>query len=195
MEKVIPIKKDVQTENFDYNGVNITLNPFISAELEIALIKLYVEKYFTPNQEETLSYLKEGNFDYWLAEYSIKRAILEELTNIDVYETNSDTILDVFMSVSGGIENYDQFRNRLRGTVEAIKDSKSIGIVLDGLVTRVQDILQSFSNIDPEKLKETTDSVIQKMESSSVAPIFQEASQSVKLTSNKTKRKAKETKE
>ncbi len=198
VEKVVLVKKDVEIETFEYNGANVKLNPFISAQLELSLIKLYLEKYFTPNYDETLSYLKEGHHDSWLAEYSVKRTILEELTNVDIYETNTDTIVDVFMIVSESIKNYDDFKNRLYKQVQAIKDSKSVGIVIDNLATKGIELIQSFQNIDPEALKKVADEIIGKMESSSVAPIFDEAvklnTSEINTTPTVTKRKAKESK-
>lgn len=202
MEKVVLNKKDVEIEIFEYNGISVELIPFISTELELSLIKLYLEKYFTPNHDETLSYLKEGYFDYWLAEYSIKQAIIESLTNIDVKDDDgemkitSDTIVDVFLQISNMIKNYSQFKGRLGKQVQAVKDSKSIGIVLDNLATRISGILQSFQSIDPEQLKSLADSLIQKVENSEAAPIFKEAAkQTVIDKQSKSTRKAKEPKE
>lgn len=200
----------VQEVNPDYNSedksdnefewvdkkIEIEVIPYIPLNIEATIINDYVGLYFNIlNTEEPYQYLKDGNFDAHRAEIALIQRIMKELTNMDTIETDADTMVDVFYKAVCYIENYSAFRKRLNATIEAIKDSKSIGIVLDGLITRVQDILQSFSNIDPEKLKEVADSVIQKMENSSVAPIFQEAAQSVKPTSNKTKRKVKEIKE
>jgi len=190
--KVILEKKHPEIEEFDYNGANIKLNPFISAELELSLIKLYLEKYFTPNHDETLSYLKEGYYDYWLAEYSVKRTILEKLTNIDVYETNTDTIVDIFLSVSSKIKNYGHFRYRLDEMVQAVKDSKSTGIVIDSLVSKGLELFESFKSIDPVKMKELADTIIGKMENSTVSGAFQETSQE---SQSKKQTKTKKTKE
>lgn len=194
VQKVSLMKKYPEIEEFDYDGVKFNLNSFISTELELSLIKLYLEKYFTPNQDETLSYLKEGHYDSWLAEYSIKRTILEQLTNVDVYETNTDTIVDVFSIVSAQIQNYSDFKYRLYKQVQAVKDSKSIGSVIDSLTSKGFEIIQSFQNIDPEKLKEVADTIIQKMESSTVSGAFHEATQESQNKKQSKARKAKEPK-
>ncbi len=194
MEKVVVPERVLVNSKFEYNGVEIEVIPYISWDTEINIINDYVNLYFHPlNVEEPFQYLKQENFDYWRAEAALIQRIIRDMTNIDTVNTNKNELDDIFSIIvnSNFIDNYKDFRSRLDGTVESIKDSKSIGIVIDGLVTKIQDILSSFQNIDPEQLKELADSLIGKMENSSVSEIFTEATKQSKP--NKT-RKTKEIK-
>lgn len=176
MEKVIVSEKVRKTVPFDYNGVVIQVTPYVSVVNEIALVSDYVNRYFTPNEDSTFSYIQKGNYDYWQAEYALIQTIVRDMTNIDVVETKADEMVEIFYLAIKHINNYYQFRDRLDETIQAIKDSKSIGIVLDGLVTSIEGIIQSFQNIDPEKLKSLADEIIQKVDNSDVAKtIFTEA--------------------
>ena len=191
MEKVIVPELTRKTEKFDYNGVVIEVIPYISVVDEISLISDYVERYFRPNEDSTFSYIQKGNFDYWQAEYGLIQRMVENMTNVDTVETKADEMVEIFYKAVSKIGNYYQFRDRLDETIQAIKDSKSIGVVIDDLVGKISGIVESFSSIDPEKMKELADSIIQKVESSDVAPIFKEAAhaaESTKQTTNKNKK-------
>ncbi len=193
MENIVVAPKVRENVKFQYNGAEIEVNPYITVEEEVELISNYVNAYFYPNQDSSFGYLKEGNFDYWQANYGLIQKIMTDKTNVDVEygQTHADEMIELFYEVVSHISNYRFFKSRLDKTVESIKDSKSIGIVIDGLVTKIQDILSSFQNIDPEELKKLADSLIGKMENSSVSEIFNESAKQSKP--NKT-RKTKEIK-
>lgn len=174
-------------------SVMIEIIPYISVTDEITLISDYVKRYFKPNEDETFSYIEKGDYDYWQAEFALIQRIMDTMTNVDTVETNANEMVEIFYLVVEKISNYHQFRERLDETIGAIKDSKSIGVVIDNLVNNATELFESFKSIDPEKIKELADSVVKTIESSNVAPIFTEANKQVvsdtNLKNNKSKTK------
>ncbi len=200
MDKIVVSEKTRKNSKFDYNGAVIEVIPYISVVDEIALISDYVETYFRPDNNVTFSYLKKGEFDYWRAEYGLMQKIMNDMTNVNVEEkmTKADEMVEIFYLAKEYITNYLQFRERLNGVIQAIKDSKSIGVVIDGLFTSIEGILQSFQNIGPEQLKSLADELVSKVENSDVAKtIFTEAATQKVIDNTKKSRtrKVKEIKE
>jgi len=153
-------------------SVKIEVVPYISTEVEIALISLYVQKYFTPNEAETFGYLKPSQYDYWQAEFSVVQGILDSLTNIDVTETKPDELFEIFYLVINVIENYYQFRKKLKETVKAIENSKSIGSVIDNLSNKLFEILESLKSVNTEELAKVGKDLLTQIESSPISEVF-----------------------
>ena len=192
MEKIIVSDKTRKNGVFDYNGSVIEVIPYIPLDIEATIINDYVGFYFNIlNFEEPYKYLKNGNFDYHRAELALIQRIMKELTNMDTIETSADVMVDVFYKAITYVENYDQFRNRLDKTVQSIKDSKSLGIVIDGLVTSIEGIIQSFQGIDPVQLKALADEIVKKVEESPASEIFKEAAQQNAIEKNVVEKKSK----
>jgi hypothetical protein len=136
--KVSPLPKVVE---FDYNGSKIQVVPYFTMESKTILFIQYIQTLYDgilsmDNRTLITKYME--------AEYSLKLAIIDLNTNIDI---NFDA--DTFNSVMEGglwekIENslnYDELRWDLSALIDVIcqkdKLTESVGAVLNSLVTKV----------------------------------------------------------
>ena len=155
-EKIKLEFKTPKAKTAEYNGVEIEVIPFLSMGQQVGLINNYLKDYFG-KMEEPLTPVSEYN--YLIAEFNLKNAILQTITNLDVEFLNNDFYVDFdfWNTIEAEIANYDEFIDNLDYLVNEVKEqltlNNSTGKVLAGLLEKVTPLLESIANINPEEIE------------------------------------------
>jgi hypothetical protein len=203
MEKITLNLEAVEAKpvNFEFLGNLIKVNPILSLADQALMIQHYLGFYFDPLNE----IIPGTSTNYIGAECSLIFEILDKNTNVNMTE-DSDVLISrgLWKEVSSHIINYSEFRQNLDRVVQDKKEElaleKSVGTVIDGLVTKVTDFIERLAsiNIDDEglaKLKATAQELLTGIEQSPVAEVFKESSKQAQLdTVAKTTRKPRKSK-
>jgi hypothetical protein len=167
----------------DIMGQDVTVRPYLTMVESVALINNYLKEYFSP---ETKS-LDMPQWAAWDAEYSLTLALVDLLTDIKIDETVAFENLFYsgdFLRIREEIINFYEFRELLDRAVEDVKaqieQKRSIGWAIDTLYSKLEGLLEQVSesvkNLNPEmldKLKETGNSLIEKLaENPTVKEVF-----------------------
>jgi hypothetical protein len=216
MEKITLNLEAVEADTFKFGGNKIEVIPTISIEDQVQFIRHYLGNYFNATE-----LIPGTSTSYFTAEYSLAFEVLDKYTNVKVFEESDlesaeDNIVVVstdnnilisqglWKEGSSRITNYPEFRQNLDRVVQDKKEElaleKSVGVMIDGLVTKVTDFIERLAsiNIDDEglsRLKETAKELMSNIEQSPVAEIYKESSKQVQLdTVAKTTRKPRKSK-
>ena len=163
----------------------IDIKPYLSTGEQLQLINNYIQNYFFPDEDEKLTGMVES--DPFNAEYALRLEIIDMCTSIDGSSVEAMNIFytDLWEVIKNSVINYDEFRSILSKIINEIEREqslrKSIGSVIDGLMSRIELILvelnESLANFKPEdidKVKEVGLSLLKEVENSPVANIFKE---------------------
>lgn len=142
-QKIVLENKEPIVVNF--NGVEILVNPYITLDDKIKLIKIYLDSYFSSG-EFYLSYLS--------AEYSIVLAIMDLCTNIDITGIKVDEIINsgLWDEIIPNITNYWEFKEDLGSVIKAMREDivaqKSVGSVIENASNKISMIIDKMMEID-----------------------------------------------
>jgi len=172
MKKVKLEFKAPENKTIEYNGITITVNPFLEVGAQSVLIEHYLEDYFSEKQEDDILE------PYAKAEYNLLNYVFQICTNIDTENFDGNLYDDkrnLVEPVLETIENYWDFRNILLNIVnrkeEQIRIDNSIGKILTDLVDKAYELLEKFSEVKPEeieKLQKTGIELAERLEKSSI---------------------------
>jgi hypothetical protein len=172
MDKVKLEFKIPEMKTFEYQGVQIEVNPFLSAAQQAFLINKYLEAYFIKTE---ISAVALSEYDYLGAEFTLKDLLCQTSTNLDTDALDSNFYFDPgFWSViTERISNYDDFKHTLDIIVAEIKEQKmlnnQLGKVLSGLLDKLNKIFDNISPEEVEKLQKQTGELVEKLKE--VAPL------------------------
>jgi hypothetical protein len=187
MEKITLNLEAVEAENVTFKlfGNKIEVIPVLTLEDQILLTIHYLNNYFDNSGE----LIPGTSTNYIGAEYALVLEIMDKYTNINIAE-DKDVILMYWKNVCQYILNFPEFKCGLDRVVQDKKEElaleKSVGTVIDSLVTKVTDFIERLAsiNIDDEglaKLKETAKELMSNIEQSPVAEIYKESSKQVQI--------------
>jgi hypothetical protein len=187
MEKITLNLEAAEIENttFKFLGNKIEVVPTITIEDQVLFIRNYLDNYFDPSND----LISDTTTNYIGAEYALALEILDKYTNVDISE-DKDVLLSLTDEIFSKISNYSDFREKLWRVVSDKKEEldleKSVGTVIDGLVTKVTDFIERLAsiNIDDEglaKLKSTAQELLTGIEQSPVAEVFKESSKQAQI--------------
>lgn len=174
MEKV-KINFDVYSdkkERFTFGDILVEVKPYLSTAEQIFLINKYIQDYF---QEDEL--FPNMKWNCFRAELNLKIVLLQMSTNIDIDDINDNiyTHVEFWKNIFDRIENYKEFEALLYACIEDMKETirieKSIGTVLENLVSEGYSLLEKIPEMSPEeieKLQKETANLAEKLESSSL---------------------------
>lgn len=174
MNKVKVELKVPENKTIEYNGIKIEIIPYLQAGQQVFLINKYVEDYFGKSEEPLV---KMSDYNYLEAEFNLINFILQTNTNIDTENLDSEIYVndDLIGKITFHIDNYWTFRERLMDIVGIIKErialKNSVGSVISELVTKAYEIINKFSDMNPEeleKMQKTGMELIERLEKSSV---------------------------
>jgi hypothetical protein len=168
-----------------FKGIIIDIKPYLTIAEQLQLINSYIQNYFFPDEEEKLIGMIES--DPFNTEYALRLEIIDMCTSIDGKSVESVNVFytGLWEKIENSIINYNEFRSILSKIINEIEREqslrKSIGSVIDGLMSRIESILvelnESLANFKPEdidKIKEAGLSMLKEVENSSVAGLFKE---------------------
>jgi hypothetical protein len=173
MDKVKIEFKLPKSKIIEYNGVEITVNPFMSLDLQAFLINKYVEDYFVSGE----SVVKKDKYDFINAEANLFSNVMQLCTNIDPTCVNNELLSDDTLQdmLKSAINNYWTFDSKLSRIVDNITtqlmSEQSVGMVIDRLVKEGFGLLEKFSSTKPEeieKMTKNTQELLERLEKSSV---------------------------
>lgn len=153
MEKKKILLKAPKNVRIPYGDDDIEVLPFLSVESQIILLKTYMDNYFIPS---SLGLEK----DVVMAEHSLKLAILDLCTSIDVSDISINDVManfDVYESITTAIKNYQDFRSMLYRVlknieIEAERDN-SIGFALENIYQRLQSFIENLASMEIDDVK------------------------------------------
>jgi len=175
MDKITLEYKAPENKKITYNEVEIEIVPVLNFVQQAGLINRYANEYFGQVENKLVSLAPHN---YVEAEYNLMVYVIQTVTNIDVESLSFELLSDVsfWNEIVNNISNYSDFRKRLDCVVEEIKEEikiqKSIGQVLDNALGKLSGLLEMFSNLNPEDIKELQKegaSLLSELEKSSIA--------------------------
>jgi len=185
MEKKAFTLENPENVSIAFKGSAIDIKPYLTIAEQLQLINSYIQNYFFPDEEEKLIGMIES--DAFNTEYALRLEIIDMCTSIDGKSVESVNVFytGLWEKIENSIINYNEFRSILSKIINEIEREqslrKSIGSVIDGLMSRIELILvelnESLANFKPEdidKVKEVGLSLLKEVENSSVANIFKE---------------------
>ena len=118
--KVKLVFEDRGFKEITYNGAKIQIVPFLSMSQQITLINNYLDDYFGINPER---FIKSTGYNLIEADMKLKNYLFQACTNIDATDVDDKIYADedFYEELTGSIENYWAFRQRL---VEIVSDVK-----------------------------------------------------------------------
>jgi hypothetical protein len=185
MEKKAFALENPENVSIVFKGIIIDIKPYLTIAEQLQLINSYIQNYFFPDEEEKLIGMIES--DPFNTEYALRLEIIDMCTSIDGKSVESVNVFytGLWEKIENSIINYNEFRSILSKIINEIEREqslrKSIGSVIDGLMSRIESILvelnESLANFKPEdidKIKEAGLSMLKEVENSSVAGLFKE---------------------
>jgi hypothetical protein len=195
MEKKVFELKQPKIIEIEFSGNIIEVTPYITRLQVAGMINNYLMAYFMSDRKSVPVTMSTRNF--LDAEYALKLDIIDNLTNIKVLENNK-LIFDIDLAIANGlyskiqnsIVNYGEFYSFLKFILDDIENQlaleKSLGSVIDGLMSKIQEILGNFSdsleNMKPEdldKAKMLGQDLLKQLNESPISNIFKEAEKTV----------------
>ena len=126
----------------------IEVVPYLDVETQVVLTKSYIDNYFS---QSVIGIEK----DVVMAEHSLKLALLDLCTDVDVSEISINDILSnyvTYMKIIRSIVNYEEFRRTLSEIVSNIKEEemkeKSIGFVLENIYAKALEFFENLSSME-----------------------------------------------
>lgn len=160
MEKVKLEYSAPEKKIIKFNNSYIEVEPFISLQNQIILIKRYMEVYF--GNKDSNPMLLELNYSEVESEYDLQIGLLSLITNIDIEEMNYE-ILDAYNlydMVIKNVSNYDLFMKRLNETKQEMLRQKQIefsaGNVFKPYIEIIAKQLSSLPEINISDILEKT---------------------------------------
>jgi hypothetical protein len=185
MEKIVVNFSKQEKSTFDFDGQTIEVAPYIPGSLGGFLIDQYVKEYFYSATDQKI--LPDLLRNYLGAQLHLKLTILDRLTNIQISNENDPNYTDficvaLWDSVVQEIKNYWEFSESLSCVVDEIKEEikieKSVGGVIGGVASKINELLEKLNSISPEEMKgmaETASKTLKELETSKAASLFVEA--------------------
>ena len=168
LEFKLPDKKVI-----NYNGVNIEIIPLLTFAQQAVIANAYISEYFS-SEPSVINKIENRIFE---ADYTLKNYVFQISTNLETESMDNNVYADTVLwgKITSEIVNYPDFKNKLDHFVYAINEQntlkQSVGTILSDLVNRGYEIIQQFSDRNPEaieKVVEETKSLIKKLEDSSI---------------------------
>lgn len=163
----------------DYRGQEIELIPFITIPQQIYLINEYVNDYYNDLGKH---FIEKDKYNYLEAEFNMVSYLTQLLTNVDP-DISHDMVGDnEYISLfEENVENYNIFRKRLLNTLNSITNQieieNSIGPIMAKLVNKGYDILESFSELEPEDIEKLQNKSIDMLKQLDESSLIKESSQ------------------
>ena len=160
MEKVKLTAEEREQTSFEYNGQRVIVDSFMGIAQQATLIKRYVDDYFAENPERLIL---GSEYNYLEAEYNLMDYIIQDSTNIDTEDLEEDVYVNsnIFDRVSGLIQNYGAFKERLYKVVQDVKEQKAIensaGKIVGDLVKKAYGLLDELAKLNPEEISKIQD--------------------------------------
>ena len=185
MEKIVVNFSKQEKSTFDFDGQTIEVAPYIPGSLQAFLIEQYVKEYFYSSTDQKI--LPDLLRNYLGAELHLKLTVLDRLTNIQISNANDPDYTDficvaLWNLVTSEIKNYWEFEESLSCVVDEIKEEinleKSVGGVIGGVASKINELLEKLNSISPEEMKgmaETASKTLKELETSKAASLFVEA--------------------
>ncbi len=135
-------KKQIRIDLGDYV---VLVNPYITLNNKIEIIKTYVENFFSNE-------IVYSNF--LMAEYSTILAVMDLCTDVDISNLSVDDIINsgLWGQVSNSIENYKSFKEELYKVVDYMREDninkKSFGVVAENISNKVLAFVEKLSELD-----------------------------------------------
>ena len=160
-------------EIISIDGQDVIVAPFLTLDQMVSLINQYVENYFYPEVKS----INKSERAYYDAEQALKLGIVDLATSIQIEGSEFEHLFydpEIFNKITACINNYWEFDELLRGTVDSIKEEmelkNSIGAKMDELFNKISLLLdnlqESMANLNPEmleKLKATGNELVEKI--------------------------------
>jgi hypothetical protein len=144
-----------KSKTITYNGVTITVVPFLTPAQQTFLISRYLNDYFAPKREDSL--VAESPYNYLEAEYSLRNYLLQGLTNINAEKLDNNIYGDstFWHQITGAIENYDYFRYSLDYIVKEVKAAKenTLAQTFKEFFEKIEQVIQGLASITPEEIE------------------------------------------
>lgn len=191
MEQIKKIKLElapIETVKFDFYGNNIEVRTVLTLSEQNELMNQYVYQYFAPMRD--LMSVKITQYDYLGAEQGLIGWIIENLTNVQIFDEDDQIAIDLDTLYSRGlwqevrerIANYEEFRYKLDRVVKDYLHDRTVekytGAVLDDLYHKIADFLKEISSMDAEKIaaiKQSMQDLLKEAAESPLAGLMQEA--------------------
>lgn len=175
--------KELVNETFMFQEKSITVIPYIDYATMVQIAVAFTSEYFYPALDNTVKGLSE--WDLVGAEYVLVTRIVNECTNISVFDDNGKINMKKFDNIfrSGlwdeirkRIKNYAEFRSMLYKIVDDIKEQmlskKSVGSVIDNFSKTLQ---KSFSQEALKSLTESAEKLSETVKDSPMGKFYKEA--------------------
>lgn len=188
MDKVKLAFESPKNKTVEYNGVIITIKPFISIHEQVILIQYYIDEYFNIMEKKDLL-INGSGYNYIGAEYNLIHSIFQLLTNVDIESADTDMYdsSELWKDVKSKISNYDEFRHKLDKIVSDIKEERfnktTTGAVIENLSSKLLTILEEFSKLSPadiEKVKNSGLELLKEIEKQPIKGVVETAKQEIK---------------
>lgn len=195
MEKIVMTFETPKNKEVLINGTKVEVKPYLSISEQIEIADDYVSAYFYSDEEH--KYISSTEWNSFGAEYILKIAILDKLTNIDVDQFDLDgfNFTDIFDNIISHVFNYCSFRESLYEIVESIKEQKrlekSLGKTIDSLAMKAEEFFINMKNVDVDSLSRESIALLNEIKESGVGRILSEAQIEKDKNKQKTKRKTK----
>lgn len=197
MEKIVMTFETPKNKEVLINGTKVEVKPYLSISEQIEIADDYVSAYFYSDEEH--KYISSTEWNSFGAEYILKIAILDKLTNIDVDQFDLDgfNFTDIFDNIISHVFNYYSFRESLYEIVESIKEQKrlekSLGKTIDSLAMKAEEFFINMKNVDVDSLSRESIALLNEIRESGVGRILSEAQIEKDKNKQTTKRKTKKT--
>jgi hypothetical protein len=159
MSDVIKVPLELAITEFDtlnYLGKPIKVKPYLSLPAQEEIIRIYLDQYFEP------SVVVGTNRDCLSAEVVLMLAVIDECTDIKVFEDDGVTPfikLDALLcniqlwdAIRGKIQNYYDFRESLNKFIKMMEDERSheqsLAAVVDNFLGDISEVLGKLSKMD-----------------------------------------------
>lgn len=148
MEKKKFSLKSPKIVKIPFGDEEIEVIPYLDVESQIVMTKSYIDNYRGSSAFGTEK-------DVLMAEHSLKLAVLDLCTNINVAEISINDVManyDLYVQIISAIKNYSDFRRNLSEILLDVSREEdrevSIGRVIEAIYNKAQDFAENLTSLE-----------------------------------------------
>jgi len=164
-----PMPKADETVTADFLGQEVEIITIMSLEIQMELIRDYIESYFAVNDGKSF-----GRYNFFEADLLLKMGLIDKLTNIKVdakkFDINLMEAHGIMELLEDSILNFSYFMERLEETVAIIEQEKesekTLGAVIENVVSKLLKFADGLKIEDIEKVKQGVSDILKQVDES-----------------------------